>query len=65
MASTLHLFVFPHVEDRRFVEIQLVDCHQVVAANVILQIHFQSIGDGLRCFELRPPDEIYSKGKIL
>jgi len=61
-----HLFIFPHVEDRRFVEIQLVDRdHQIVAANVVLQIHFQFIGDGLRCFQLRPPDEIYSKGKIL
>lgn len=59
----LFLYIFPHVEDRRFVEIQLQDeGHNVVAANVVLQHELQ--GDGIHVIQLRSPEQVYTKGQI-
>lgn len=64
MNKRLWLYIFPHVEDRRFVEVQLHnENHEVLAANVVLATQFT--GDGIRTIVLRSPDEVYTKGQIL
>lgn len=56
--------IFPHVEDRRFVELQLQDGERnLLAANVILATQINT--DGLKEFQLKDIEDIYEKGQIL
>lgn len=64
MSPKFYLFIFPHVEDRRFVEIQIQDeQHNLIAANVVLKTQLDQ--DGIKTFQLREPHEVYEKGQIL
>lgn len=58
------LWIFPHVEDRRFVEIQLLDGEKnLLAANVVLASQINT--DGIKQFVLRSVEDVYEKGQIL
>lgn len=64
MNPKFYLLIFPHVEDRRFVEVQLQDGERnLVAANVILK-HQLNL-DGIVELQLRDIADVYTHGKIL
>lgn len=64
MKPKFYLLIFPHVEDRRFVELQLQDSERnLLAANVVLATQINA--DGIREFQLREIADVYEKGQIL
>lgn len=64
MKPLYYLLIFPHVEDRRFVEIQLQDVNRnLIAANVVLATQINT--DGIKEFQLKDIEDIYTKGQIL
>lgn len=64
MKPLYYLLIFPHVEDRRFVEIQLQDGERnLLAANVVLANQINT--EGIKEFQLKDINDIYTKGQIL
>lgn len=63
MKPKYYLLVFPHVEDRRFIELQLQDGERnLLAANVITKNQLNL--DGIVELQLRDINDVYSKGEI-
>lgn len=64
MKPKFYLLIFPHVEDRRFVELQLQDGERnLIAANVVLATQINT--DGIKEFQLKDVIDVYEKGQIL
>lgn len=64
MKPKFYLLIFPHVEDRRFVEVQLQDAERnLIAANVVLAAQINT--DGIKEFQLKDVQDVYERGQIL